>query len=67
MILVCTKGLKNGEYFLFHQFQHSFWVLIEVIFFTQNIRLGFVLFDSLHPSQQFFCNVGMGLPGLNQY
>ena len=27
----------------------------------------FVLFDSLHPSQQFFSYVGMGLPGFNQY
>ena len=27
----------------------------------------FVLFDSLHPSQQFFSYVGTGLPGLNQY
>ena len=25
------------------------------------------LFDSLHPSQQFFSYVGMGLPGLNHY
>ena len=28
--------------------------------------LPFFLFDSLHPSQQFFNYVGMGLPGLNQ-
>ena len=27
----------------------------------------FVWFDSLHPRQQFFSFVGMGLPGLNQY
>ena len=26
-----------------------------------------VLFDSLHPSQQFFSYNGTGLPGLNQY
>ena len=25
------------------------------------------LFDSLHPSQQFFSHVGTGLPGFNQY
>ena len=31
------------------------------------VELLFVLFDSLHPSQQFFSNVGTGLPGLNQY
>ena len=29
--------------------------------------LFFFLFESLHPSQQFFSYVGMGLPGLNQY
>ena len=28
---------------------------------------GFVWFDSLRPSQQFFSYVRMGLPGLNQY
>ena len=27
----------------------------------------FFLFDSLHPSQQFFSYVAMGLPGLDQY
>ena len=27
----------------------------------------FSLIDSLHPSQQFFSNVGMSLPRLNQY
>ena len=27
----------------------------------------FVWFDSLRPSQQFFSDVGKGLPGLNQY
>ena len=27
----------------------------------------FVWFDSLHPSQQFFSHLEMGLPGLNQY
>ena len=26
----------------------------------------FVLFDSLSPSQQFFCYVGTGLPVLNE-
>ena len=50
-------------------------------FYTQNVCLSgpkntdcktiyiflFVLFDSLRPSQQFFRNVGTGLPGLNQY
>ena len=28
---------------------------------------GDVCFDSLRPSQQFFCLVRTGLPGLNQY
>ena len=27
----------------------------------------FVKFNSLHPSEQFFIYVGMGLPVLNQY
>ena len=31
-----------------------------------NMEFGFVSFDSLRPSQQFFSYVGMGLPGLNQ-
>ena len=34
---------------------------------SNKIYIGFVCFDSLHPSKQFFSHVGMGLPGLNQY
>ena len=34
--------------------------LLSTMIFT------FVLFDFLHPSQQFFSHAGMGLPGFNQ-
>ena len=33
----------------------------------QMICLFDLIIDSLHPSQQLFSYVGMGLPGLNQY
>ena len=32
----------------------------------ENENCLFVYFDYLHPSQQFFSYIGMGLPGLNQ-
>ena len=38
----------------------------HVFFFRLQIH-GFVWFDYLHPSQQFFSYVGTGLPWLNQY
>ena len=38
--------------------------LLERIF---DICKMFTCFDTLHPSQQFFSHVWMGLPGLNQY
>ena len=34
---------------------------------TLDILVSVCLFDSLHPSQQFFSYSGMGLPWLNQY
>ena len=44
------------------------YVFPFVSMFVQSlICLFLVLFDSLRPSQQYFINVGMGLPGLNQY
>ena len=38
--------------------------LVHYFCFFINI---FGCFDSLHPSQQLFSHVGMGLPGLDQY
>ena len=40
--------------------ENSFWSSFVFIIFI-------LLFDSLRSSQQFFRQVGTGLPGLNQY
>ena len=56
--------LGNFSFFL------CFLLFISKLMFSKKsfgVLCWFVWFDSLHPSQQFFSYVGMGLPGLNQY
>ena len=68
---VCYTGTTLYLGFLyFRQTKKSTWDVGRSMRYNQDAQRSegiFFLFDSLHPSQQFFSYAGMGLPGLNQY
>ena len=51
------KRLYLKVFFLISQPKHMLWAL----------KILFVRFESLRPSQLFFSDVGTGLPGFNQH
>ena len=59
----------NNFYSHFPPFANSNKVIVKHRYVHEVLvnRLDFVWFDSLRPSQQYFSDVGMGLPELNQY
>ena len=44
---------------------YDFGISLSCLVFIKAHKESIICFDSLPPSQQFICYVGMGLPGLN--